>query len=275
MTGFAILSATLESHLQVSAMIKLTVLTVSGILLIYLAVGSLLYSRQRSYLYFPPPEINDPGIESFHLQSGESRLKVWRLNPGRKNAVIYFGGNAENVWYNIESFRPALSQNTVYLVNYRGYAGSTARPTEQGLYMDGLNVYDNISPAHVSVSIIGRSLGSAVATHVAARRQIEKIALVTPFDSIEQLARENYPLYPVSHLLKDKYLSIKNAGQLRAPVLILIAEHDQIVPHDSTRRLVEAMAKTEVETVVLPGVGHNNLSRLESYAASLGAFFKP
>jgi uncharacterized protein len=254
-------------------MARFIVAVVVGAALVYLLLGALLYFRQRNLIYHPPVEIVDSTIESLWLDSGNEKLKIWHLNPGKSAAIIYFGGNAESVWYNHESFRAAFPQHTVYLVNYRGYAGSSGKPTETGLYEDALVVHDWALTRHSSVGVIGRSLGSAIATRVAAERHVSRLALVTPFDSLEQIAVDNYPWFPVRWLLTDKFYSLKDAAKIRTSVLIIMAQHDRIVPRASTERLIKVLSPSQFRVVTLANTDHNNISREPAYADALGEFF--
>jgi hypothetical protein len=100
----------------------------------YVLMCFLLFVFQRQIIYFPTSEVSVPGIAYTTLDTGEVRIKVWTLNPGKEKALIYFGGNAENVAYNIDDFGTLFADRTVYLVNYRGYGGSSGSPHEEGFY---------------------------------------------------------------------------------------------------------------------------------------------
>ena len=134
---------------------------ISFALAVYGVLCVFMYLQQRAMMYFPSSENTTPLAKHFWLTSEGQQLKVWQLNQG-KDAVLYFGGNAEAVEYNIPLFTSILQDKTVYLVNYRGYGGSSGKPTQQALFADALAVYDEIESKHATVSVIGRSLGSGV-----------------------------------------------------------------------------------------------------------------
>jgi pimeloyl-ACP methyl ester carboxylesterase len=254
-------------------MTRTLVAIVSVSLVIYALMCVITYFRQRQLLYFPTPASSVADVSPLWVDADDARLKVWTLNPGRADAVVYFGGNAEDVLYTREFFEKNLPAHTVYLLNYRGYGGSTGKPSERGFDADGLKVFDAISPEHARVSIIGRSIGSAVATHVAARRPVARMALVTPMDSIEAVARHHYPWLPVSLLLKDRYRSHEDAAEVTADTLVVIAEEDRIVPWESSKRLVDALKNAGVKVRVLEGAGHNAVDYSPEYGAAMSAFF--
>ena len=234
--------------------------------LVYLGLGLYLYLSQRSFMYFPVSErhVTDAAVE--YLENDGESLKLWVVNPGSEKAVIYFGGNAEDVYYNAADFRATLPGYTVYLVNYRGYGSSSGSPTEANLFSDALRIYDELRERHSQLTVIGRSLGSGVATYLASERDdVHRLILSTPHYSALALARSMYPVYPVSWMLKDRYESVAYAPRVSAPTLIVIAEHDRIVPPEHSARLAEAFAPGLVEQVVIDDAGHNGLSGHRAY----------
>jgi len=243
------------------------------VLAIYLVLGIILYIKQRSFVFIPPPETQDSQLDSFRFASEDAVLKIWRLNTGNDNAIIYFGGNAEDPWYNHEAFEAIFPNHTVYLVNYRGYGGSTGAPSETGLYSDALQIFDSLQNTHDEISIIGRSLGSALATRVAATRDVARVALITPFDSLEQIAKGQYPFYPIKLMLKDKFPSIKNTANIKAPTLIIMAEDDNVVPKKNTERLIAEFGPIQLEIETIKAVNHNTIARDLRYTDLLRSFF--
>lgn len=248
----------------------LTVLVAAGCL--YVALCAFLYMAQRSLIYFPTPAPRDPPQDSLWLESGDVRVRVWRLHPGQSGAIVYFGGNAEDVSLNIPQFSRWFTHCTVYLVNYRGYSGSEGAPSEEALYADARRVFDFARDSHDSVIVMGRSLGSGVATHLASAREIDRLVLVTPFDSFESLAREYYPIFPTRWLLKDRYDSLSRAADIDVPVLVLVAAEDEIVPARSSRRLADAIDPGLVTLHSLEHVGHNSVEAAPAYGQLLRAF---
>ncbi len=241
-------------------------------LLVYVGFGVYLYFAQRSFMYFPSPQREVIEAQSELLHSGGETLKLWVVSPGKSHAVIYLGGNAEDVSANIYDLRHALPDRTVYLMNYRGYAGSTGAPTQAGLFEDALSLFDAIVGRHESVSVIGRSLGSGVATYLASRRPVARLVLVTPFDSGLALAQRFYPVYPMSLMLKDQYPSDSYAPKVRADVLLLAGEHDNLVPTVHTQRLLDAFPRGSASLTLLPDAGHNDISGFSDYWRAISLF---
>ena len=224
-------------------------------------------------IYHPTPEVNVPGVAQIVLDTGAVRLKIWTLNPGKREALIYFGGNAENVAYNIDDFRVMFPERTVYLVNYRGYGGSSGSPSEDGFQSDALLTYDHLGKQHSSVSVMGRSIGAAVATYLATKRDIEKLLLVTPFDSAVNVGKKFYPFFPIDLILQERLDAASMASEITIPTLIIAAADDNIIPSENTENLVKAFTKTEVEFVSLSG-GHNSVHLDPDYKRTIAAFMQ-
>lgn len=238
---------------------------------VYVCFCIYLYLMQRSFIYYPTPAAVGAPAEELWLDSDSERIRVWRLHAARPDAIVYFGGNAEDVAFNIPQFSAWFPHHTVYLVNYRGYGGSSGSPSEAALLKDADVIFRVARDGHRTVSIIGRSLGAAVAVNLAAKRKIEKLALITPFDSLASLARDFYPIFPTSLLLKDKYDSLVLASRIRVPVLIIIAEHDEIIPYRSSERLADAITAPRTVRVV-EGTGHNTIGASPHFGRTLQAF---
>jgi pimeloyl-ACP methyl ester carboxylesterase len=196
------------------------------------------------------------------------------VNPGREKAVIYFGGNAEAVARNAPVFARVFRDATVYLMNYRGYGGSQGRPSEETLYRDALVLYDHVRGKHDHVSAIGRSIGSGIATYLAAERELARLVLITPFDSLESVASSHYPVYPMSLMLRDKYDSISRVPRIREQTLILIAGNDRIVMPFHAHELAAAFPPGQLTKVVLPGAGHNSVSSSDDYYTLIRDFLQ-
>ncbi|MEX2122462.1 MAG: alpha/beta fold hydrolase [Woeseia sp.] len=239
---------------------------------VYLCFCVYLYLFQRSFIYFPTPATAGAPAEELWFDTGNARLRIWRLHAERPDAIVYFGGNAEDVALNIPQFSDYFSARAVYLVNYRGYGGSSGVPTEAGLYRDAEAVFDFVKVSHRRISLIGRSLGCSVATHLAAMRSIDRLVLITPFDSLASLAREFYPIFPTSLLLKDKHDSSSRADRIKVPVLMLVAEHDEIIPYANSERLSAAIDPALVAVKVIDDTAHNSIGASPEYGRALRAF---
>jgi len=248
---------------------------VSALTVAVLAYGglcALLFVAQRAMLYFPTPPRELAGAESLALPSGVETLRIWARPAQGAKALIYFGGNAEDVAWNFAPFTQAMPGRAIYLVNYRGYGGSSGSPSEQGLFADALAAYDRVRAQHPDIAVVGASLGSGVAAHLAANRKVERLVLVTPFDSIENVARARFPFLPVSLLLKDKFDSAARVPGITAKTLVVVAGSDEIIPRARTDALVARFPAGQVRVEVIPGATHNSVADSPRYLELIAGF---
>ena len=238
----------------------------------YLALVAFVYITQRSQIYFPTVGSLDPAAQALWLDVGGERIKVWVVARPGSRALLYFGGNAEDVAGTIGAFQNEFPRHSLYLVNYRGYGGSTGRPSEAGLHADALAVYDHVHREHADISLMGRSLGSGVAVQLASERPVGRLVLVTAYDSLVNVAREYFRWLPVGLLLRDRYDSASRARGISAPVLIVIAGQDEIIPRSRSEALAAAFPPDRQRVVVVPGVMHNTLDGSPAYLATVREF---
>lgn len=250
---------------------KLFLRLIRSVLFIYFSLALFLFAFQRSLLYYPTAEINHE-YELIKYAIDDVVLDVIVLNKGKDEAIIYFGGNGEAVVANASFFNKTLSDYTIYLVNYRGYGGSTSKPMEVALYADAQYIYDQVKTKHKTISVIGRSLGSGVATYLASTRNISKMILVTPFDSIQAIAQKQYPVFPIALLLRDKFDSLSRVKNISAKTLVLLAENDVVIPFENSQRLIAAFPSSQIKVELIEDTGHNNISSKQEYYHFLQQF---
>ena len=236
-----------------------------GAVTIYLALCGVLFFSQRSLLYFPPPAAGGDGTAAWVLPTAAARVLVSTRPKDGPGAMIYFGGNAEDVSVSLPEFAAGFPDRAVYLLHYRGYSGSSGSPSEKALFADALTLFDAVHAQHPDVCVVGRSLGSGIAVYVASLRPLARLVLVTPYDSIQELAVEQYPYFPVRWLLLDKYESSRYAPQVKAPTLIVAAEHDEVIPRASTEALRSRFPSGLASFAVVAGTGHNDISGSPEY----------
>jgi len=207
------------------------------------------------------------------LSNQGEQINIIITNPGKDKALLYWGGNNEPAAEGAEVFAKELPEYTTYLIEYRGYGDSSGTPTQEGIFSDALKLYDTVRSKHRTVSLFGRSLGTGVASYVASKRNTDKLALITPYDSIESVARDRYPIFPLSLLVKDKYDSLGRVPQIKAKTIILIAQNDTVVPNKHAYALAKAFPPAQVEVHEIQDCHHNNIAQTASYHQLLKVFF--
>jgi pimeloyl-ACP methyl ester carboxylesterase len=235
-------------------------------------------------IFFPQPmdaaaarQIRAPGVEEIRL-SGSSGIHLhgWLVKAQRKRAplVIYFGGNAEEVsWLIGAASFPGVS---LLLMNYRGYGLSGGTPSESALFADSALIFEamlrrpDVEPTRIGA--IGRSIGSAVAVHLAREKPLRAVALITAFDNMTSLGEHHYPFVPVRWLLRHRFDSVARAPFCTQPLLSLVAGRDGIVPPRFARRLFDRWAGPK-EWVEFRDAGHNDIHMAPGYWDRLRSFF--
>ncbi len=214
-----------------------------------------------------PPTLTRPSANhrlrgvTIRMRDG-TRLQGWYMRPARyvdrAPAILYFGGRSEEVSWVSGPLSEMTGAHCLFM-NYRGYGGSHGTPSEAALCSDSLELYDWLSEQRGvdarRISIVGRSLGTGIAVYAAAMRQPAATVLVTPYDSIVEIARRRFPYCAAGVLLKHRFESTRLAAQAKCPVLVLLAQMDEIVPSERALRLVDAWP-TDKEVVTIAGTGH-------------------
>ncbi len=252
--------------------ILLSLLSVAAVL--YLGACVLLYAFQKSLIYFPQPRAVGGPETVLRLPATDSEgadvLVSVRPHDGPK-ALIYFGGNAEDVSRNLPAFSQAFPDHALYLMCYRSYGGSTGTPSEEAIQRDAAALFDKVYAGHPQIAVIGRSLGSGVAVRLASRRPASRLILITPYDSFQEIAASHYSYFPVRWLLRDKFESWRYAPRVAVPTLLIAAANDEIIPRSSTDRLYTRFAKGVATLRVIPGTGHNSISESPEYLEMIRA----
>ena len=242
------------------------------LVVIYLLLAGAMFLFQRSLLYYPVPHQEGIPREEVNFKNDGLNLHGWVLNKGKSKALVYFGGNSEAIQNNIVEFESMFKNYTVYLVHYRGYGKSEGSPTEAGLFSDALSTYDTLDPQYQAISIMGRSLGSGVAVYLASRRKTEKLILLTPYDSIAEVAQVHYPFIPARYVTRDRFESFRYAPDIVAPVLMVTAELDRVVPRERALKLRGFFKATGVEYHMIESATHNDVTDYPSYQKLVSEF---
>jgi uncharacterized protein len=240
----------------------------------------------NSLLFFPDRRIlatpAQAGLEFEDVAIGTGdgeRLHGWWVPAGGGPAsahVLLFHGNAGNVGDRVlHASLLAAAGLDVLLFDYRGYGRSTGRPAEAGTYHDAhaareaLLSRPGVDPARVVY--LGESLGGAVALALAVEHPPAALVLMSTFTSVRDMARRHYPVIPPA-LVPDAYPSLRRIADLRAPLLVIHGDRDEIVPLLHGEALFEAASEPK-RLHVVEGAGHNDLVTLagEEWAAAVAA----
>ncbi len=214
-------------------------------LVAYIGIVLYLYLTQKSKIFnFDIVPKKEPKVLKNCPKCKEVKLKVRNgfldgvyLDNSSKKLIIYFGGNSDDATDFIEIIKDIKGYDAVAF-NYRGNGLSKGIPSENALYRDALSIYDKFAKDK-EVYVVGRSLGSGVATYLTSKREVKKLLLITPYDSIENVAKEKYPIFPISILLKYKFNSKNFIEKVKAPIVIFMVKDDKTVSNKRTNNLIK------------------------------------
>jgi fermentation-respiration switch protein FrsA (DUF1100 family) len=236
----------------------------------YLVGLAVLFLAQRAFI-FPIPQTARTTPEAAGFREAEEhflttadgeKVIVWHVpaKPGHA-VVIYFPGNGDFLAALAGRFRDITADGTgLVALSYRGYAGSTGRPSEQGLLWDAAAAYAFTSARYGAERIVvwGFSLGSGVAVALAAEQPVGKLILEAPYTSIVDIAAARFRLVPVRWLVRDQFRSDQRIARVTAPLLIMHGVRDPTIPIDFGERLF-ALAHEPKQFVRFPDGSHDDL----------------
>lgn len=247
------------------------------------------YPRIENSFIFYPQRAFDFSPESFGLayedayfktEDGE-KLHGWFF-PGEKThpVILHFHGNAGNISHRLDLVQPFLRKGlSVFLFDYRGFGKSEGRPSEKGLYQDGMAAYDYLVQKQGNlpgqVVLHGHSIGAAVAVEVALTKSVKSVILESAFTSTRGMAKTIPLFFLLSPFLPANYNNLEKVPRLRVPKLVVHGEEDEIVPFAMGRKLFEAATDPKFFYPV-KDAGHNDVFIVggEKYFEVLAEFAK-
>lgn len=230
-----------------------------GILLVVYVVSlACLVLFQRNLMYFPdtvhftPASIQLDGFTELAYSTPDGKKIHGFFAPPRaphRLTIVFFQGNGGNLGMRSDKIKLWREQGYgVVLATYRGYEGNTGKPTETGLYEDARTTLDVAKSRGVKFAdmvLYGESLGTGIAVEMAAKMGSVNppagVVLEVPYTTIPDVVTHHYPLVtPASWLLMDRYESVNKIKYVKAPVLILQAGKDMVVPPILAKQLFDA-----------------------------------
>jgi fermentation-respiration switch protein FrsA (DUF1100 family) len=219
------------------------------LVLLYVAALAATYVFQRALLYpipqsvgTPPAAVGFPEAEEVTVTTRDGeRVILWHVPPkADRPVVIFLHGNGDILAWRVARFRALTADGTgLVAVSFRGYAGSTGKPTEAGLLEDGAAAYDFATARYGAARLVpwGYSLGSGVAVAMATTRPVGAIVLEAPYTSVEDVAAARFFMFPVRWLIHDRFRSDQRIAALKAPLLVMHGERDNVIAVGFGRRL--------------------------------------
>ena len=252
---------------------------IAGVAL-YATAVTVLWAFQRDLMYFPdrlrvtPSDYDLGGVQevSFTTADGLDLLAWYVPAPPNRPTVVLFHGNGGSLRRERYRLRHLMdAQLGALLVTYRGYSGNAGTPNEEGLYADARAALDWLEATGVprtSVVLYGISLGTGVATKMAAERDFAAVVLEAPYTSTVDVARFRFPVVPVDWLMKDRFESLARIAAIKEPLLVMHGSSDYVIPQRFGRRLFDA-ANQPKEAFWPHGLGHDDIFDNGGFAAAL------
>ncbi len=218
-----------------------------GAIAIYCGALVYLYVTQDSQVFNPsgiekkePIDLSDVEHIKFEVEKGITLDGVYRKSQ-KKDAplIVYYGGNSDDAT-RIVLHTKSLKDFDLISFNYRGFVNSEGKPSEKAFFGDALKILDKYG-RNKEVILIGRSLGTGVATYVASKRDIKGLILITPYDSIASIGQKMYPYFPIKLLSNNKFESVKYMLDVKAPVGLIEVQNDTTIPKYHFDKLKEVV----------------------------------
>ena len=253
--------------------------------LLWLALGygslvALMYGAQTSLIFpgtrLPSRPLDHPLVPTRLTVEREHdvRLSGMLFAPGdgrpSDELLIGFGGNAQDAELLGQELAVDFPRLHVAVFHYRGYGESNGKPSEAGLFADALAIHDRlveeVSPN--AVYALGMSLGSGVAGYLSKERSIDGVFLVTPYDSIEAVAKQAYPWLPVGLLLRHRFRTVDHMADNPTPTAIIAAEIDHVIRPARTETLRKSIERLVFDRTI-EGAGHADMYQMPAYQEAL------
>lgn len=201
----------------------------------------------------------------------EDRVPItgWYMkSPKPRGTVLYLHGNAGNRRDWAQAVPEFVGQGyNLFVLDYRGYGDSQGKPSEKGLYRDGDAAWawlaERSRQEGVPAYILGKSLGSGVASYLAARYSPAGLILDSAFTAMHDVIAVHAGWLP-RFLTPKLYDSLARIGNITCPTLVIHGDCDDLVPLAQGLTLYRNLRAPKV-LAIIPGAGHNDIDAFDSY----------
>lgn len=236
------------------------------------AYWTLLATRQGDILFnarkLPVVPLSDDFSTYSHTVPG-GMVRGYVYHPqgeaALKDLFVYFAGRGEDVRATAQTLHWLPEGFGFAAINYRGVADSEGHPSEIASVADAWQFARHLHKAfpHARLHVVGRSLGTGVAIQLVTRQNVASLQLVTPYDSMLEVAKRRFPLVPLALLLRHQFNSLEHSKEVAAKTQVLLAERDDVVLPERSRKLIDAWP-TPVSVETIAGSDHHNIMGLET-----------
>jgi alpha-beta hydrolase superfamily lysophospholipase len=188
-------------------------------------------------------------------------------NGAPKGIVLYFHGNADNLQRWGKHAADFTSRNYDFaLIDYRGFGKSTGTINENAMYKDAQLLYNWALQKYPAQQIViyGRSLGTAVASGLAAQVAAKALILETPFYNIKSVFDTQVPFLKMPFEMHYQFPTDAFVQKVKYPIHIIHGTKDEIVPYKCAILLKNVIKSTD-EFITIEGGKHKNLNTFQQY----------
>ena len=249
--------------------------------LLYSSIGIALYHLQEKLMFHPEALPRDykfkfdiPFKEVNIAMNQTDTLNLIQFFPQDsipKGVVIYFHGNRENV-NRYAKFATNFTKHDyeVWMPDYPGYGKTTGKFTEENIDKQAKEVYKLAHSKFAADSIIiyGRSLGTGVASYIAAKEDCKRLILETPYYSLPDLLSTYAPIYPTGRMSHFKFPVGDYLKDVKVPITIFHGTSDGVIPYRCAAKLKKVLKPTD-EFISIDGGSHNNLNDFALFHSKL------
>lgn len=251
------------------------------LLFLYAMLVLMAFGFQERLIFLPDPlplnykyEFHQPYEEIFITADDGAKLNVIHLQQeNAKGAILYFHGNSGNI-SKLGHVADLLSGKgyDIFLVDYRTYGKSTGKISEAALRVDAQLLYNMALEVYDENKIIiyGRSLGTGIASGLAAANHPQKLILESPFYSGVEIGAHRFPFLPVKWLSRYEFPSSEYVKTINCPIFIFHGTQDSVIPYEQAQKLYHAIPGKQKKLFTIEGGDHKNLYDFDSFKQGMG-----
>lgn len=256
----------------------------SAVAILALLFTGVLFGMQERFLFFPErlPKDYDFALPAygeevfFDAEDGVSIHALWYRAPEEESrgVILYFHGNAGSLssWKTVAPLFLSLDYD-LFIIDYRGFGKSEGYLSEEGLYRDGRGAYLALLERGYEANqivVLGRSIGTGIATEIASTHEVAGLILETPFTNLMDLATSHIPVLP-RLLLTYRFKNDEKSSRIDVPTLVLHGDNDEVIPFAMGEELYEKLHQPK-RFLRLQGARHNDITSHPEYLPGLDKF---
>lgn len=256
------------------------------IIALYFVISLMLLNFQEQLIFrsqtLPQNHVFESSVpfEELFLKASDGAilngLHYKQENPN--GVLVYFHGNAQTLEY-WGKWAEELSrrfQYDVVIMDYRGYGKSTGKRSFDAMLADGMLFYEYCKTkfSEDNITIFGRSLGGAFATHVATKTNAKRLLLESTFTSVYDIGSKQFWFLPLKWLLRYPFQNDQNVSQISISTYFIHGTKDAVVPYEHGQALYEKSGSSIKKLYTIEGGEHNNLVSYPEYFETLEEILK-